>query len=293
MAVTGSSKIIFFGRKFVLLSYKRPYATRYKMKISLIISTYNWPRALELCLDSVMELRELPDEILIADDGSGEETRCVVEHFQRISPVPIYHIWQPDDGFRLAAIRNKAIAASHYEYIIQIDGDVLLHRDFVRDHKRYAREDYFTAGARGRIMPELVPTVLNRESFRPSILTKGMASRFNMLHIPFIARLYCLYGPKRHVKGCNMSFWRKDLLQINGYDENFVGWGGEDDDLAARLINSEIQQQSLKFAAIVYHIAHGQHDRENRTENKERFLRSRQNGAQRCSVGLDRHIIHS
>ena len=81
------------------------------MTVSLIISTYNWPRALYLCLDSVMQQSVLPDEILIADDGSGMETRDVVRHFERISPVPVRHIWHEDRGFRVAAIRNKAIAA--------------------------------------------------------------------------------------------------------------------------------------------------------------------------------------
>ena len=96
------------------------------MTVSLIISTYNWPRALYLCLDSVMQQTVMPSEILIADDGSGMSTRDVVKHFENISPVPVRHIWHEDNGFRLAAIRNKAIAASKGKYIIQIDGDLIL-----------------------------------------------------------------------------------------------------------------------------------------------------------------------
>ena len=101
------------------------------MTVSLIISTYNWPRALYLCLDSVMQQTVMPSEIIIADDGSGIATRDVVRHFEAVSPVPVRHIWHEDDGFRLAEIRNKAIAASRGEYVIQIDGDLILQRHFI------------------------------------------------------------------------------------------------------------------------------------------------------------------
>ena len=121
------------------------------MTVSLIISTYNWPRALYLCLDSVMQQTVMPTEILIADDGSGISTRDVVKHFENISPVPVHHIWHEDRGFRLAAIRNKAIAASSGEYVIQIDGDLILHRHFIQDHIIFARKGCFVTGSRGII----------------------------------------------------------------------------------------------------------------------------------------------
>ena len=86
------------------------------MTVSLIISTYNWPRALYLCLDSVMQQTVMPSEILIADDGSGMSTRDVVKHFENISPVPVRHIWHEDNGFRLAAIRNKMLGFIFQQY---------------------------------------------------------------------------------------------------------------------------------------------------------------------------------
>lgn len=79
------------------------------MTVSLIISTYNWPRALYLCLDSVMQQTVMPSEILIADDGSGMSTRDVVKHFENISPVPVRHIWHEDNGFRLAPSATKPL----------------------------------------------------------------------------------------------------------------------------------------------------------------------------------------
>lgn len=135
------------------------------MTVSLLVSTYNWPRALYLCLDSVMQQTILPDEILIADDGSGMATRDVVKHFERISPVPVRHIWHEDRGFRVATIRNKAIAASTCNYIIQIDGDLILERHFVQDHILFAKPGCYVSGSRGIITPKPSPV---RSSAEPS-----------------------------------------------------------------------------------------------------------------------------
>ena len=90
----------------------------------------------------------MPSEILIADDGSTEETAAVVREFQKISNIEIKHIWHPDQGFRLAAIRNKAIAEVSSDYIIQIDGDLVLHSHFVADHLALKKQGYFVAGSR-------------------------------------------------------------------------------------------------------------------------------------------------
>ena len=87
---------------------------------SLLITTYNSPDLLDLCLRSVATLSEMPDEILIADDGSGEPTAEVVRHYAAMLPVKVKHVWQEDEGFRAGASRNKAIAASECDYIIQL-----------------------------------------------------------------------------------------------------------------------------------------------------------------------------
>lgn len=157
------------------------------MTVSLLVSTYNWPRALYLCLDSVMQQTVLPDEILIADDGSGMATRDVVKHFERISPVPVRHIWHEDRGFRVATIRNKAIAASTCDYIIQIDGDQILHRQFIQDHRLFAREGYYIAGSRGMISRELTRQVLSGAITSLSALTKGVRCSNNVMRIPVMS----------------------------------------------------------------------------------------------------------
>ncbi len=260
------------------------------MTLSLIISTYNWPRALYLCLDSVMQQSLMPTEILIADDGSGMSTRDVVEHFAAISPVPLHHIWHEDRGFRLAAIRNKAIAASCGEYIIQIDGDLILHRDFIRDHAAFARKGYFVTGSRGIITEMLTQKVLKGEIPTLNPLMRGVRNSNNVMRIPFLASLYRTFGPTRFVKGCNMAFWRDDLIRVNGYDETFTGWGREDTELAVRLNNSGIRQQCMKFRGVVFHLYHGKQDRSTLSANEERYQQSIRQHRTRCEKGLDSYL---
>lgn len=260
------------------------------MTVSLIISTYNWPRALYLCLDSVMQQSVMPTEILIADDGSGMSTRDVVDHFAAVSPVPLRHIWHEDNGFRLAAIRNKAIAASRCDYIIQIDGDLILHRDFVRDHIAFARKGRFVTGSRGIVTEMLTQKVLKGEITSLSPLMRGVRNSNNVMRIPFMATLYRTLGPTRFVKGCNMAFWREDLIRVNGYDEGFTGWGREDTELAVRLNNSGIRQQCMKFRGVVFHLYHGKQDRTTLSANDDRYKQSIREHRTRCEKGLDSYL---
>lgn len=217
------------------------------MTVSLLVSTYNWPRALYLCLDSVMQQTILPDEILIADDGSGMATRDVVKHFERISPVPVRHIWHEDRGFRVATIRNKAIAASTCDYIIQIDGDLILERHFVQDHILFAKPGCYVSGSRGIITEALTRQVLSGAITSLSALTKGVRCSNNVMRIPFMAIIYRMIAGSKSPRSCNMALWREDAIRVNGYDESFEGWGYEDTELGLRLDNSGVRQRIMKF----------------------------------------------
>lgn len=259
------------------------------MKTSLLISTYNWPQALELCLKSVLRQTVLPDEILIADDGSGPETQAVVRRYETLSPVPVRHIWHEDDGFRLAMIRNKAIAASRCEYIIQIDGDILCSRNFIRDHIRLAQRGHFASGSRVMLGEHTTSRLLAGKRVPWLWLRRDSGYRANALRLPLLAPLFKGYKPD-FTRGCNMAFWRDDLIRVNGYDENFTGWGGEDDDIAARLTNGGITKHALKLAGIQYHLYHASVSREHETKNRQRYNASRNNGTTRCEKGLDQYL---
>lgn len=262
------------------------------MTVSLIISTYNWPRALYLCLDSVMQQTVMPTEILIADDGSGISTRDVVKHFENISPVPVHHIWHEDRGFRLAAIRNKAIAASSGEYVIQIDGDLILHRHFIQDHIIFARKGCFVTGSRGIITEMLTQKVLNGEITSLSPLMKGISSSNNAVRSPIASLLYLTFGPTRSPRGCNMAFWREDLIRVNGYDERFNGWGYEDAEICIRLKNCGIKQRCMKFRGIVFHLHHNLAERSGSDVNEQRYRETIRDHRLRCEQGIDQHDPH-
>ena len=97
------------------------------MRLTLVNTTYNWSESLELVLKSIENQTIVPEEVVIADDGSAVETKEIIGKFQKDSDLNIIHSWQEDIGFRAAKARNKAIAKSSGDYIILIDGDIILH----------------------------------------------------------------------------------------------------------------------------------------------------------------------
>ena len=135
-----------------------------QFKTSLVISTYNWPEALELCLKSSLRQTVAPAEILVADDGSDERTAQLIARYRVQTSIPIVHVWQEDTGFRVGSIRNKAIARATGAYIIQVDGDVILHPDFVRDHVSVARPGRFVSGSRVLLGPRYSAGLLANRS---------------------------------------------------------------------------------------------------------------------------------
>jgi len=113
------------------------------VRIALVVTTYNWPAALDLTLQSAARQSLAPAEIIVADDGSGPDTEAVVARWQERLATPLLHVWQADEGFRLARSRNRAIAAARGDYVIIVDGDMVLHRHFIADHARAARRGCF------------------------------------------------------------------------------------------------------------------------------------------------------
>jgi glycosyltransferase involved in cell wall biosynthesis len=121
------------------------------MRTSLIVTTYNRPDALHVVLQSVLRQSQLPDEVIIADDGSGEATRMLIASLQHDFPVPLVHVWQEDLGFRAARIRNLAASKAQGDYVVFIDGDMMLHRRFLDSHVRAAREKWMLHGKRAML----------------------------------------------------------------------------------------------------------------------------------------------
>ena len=259
--------------------------------VSLVIATYNWPSALAVVLRSVRAQRTLPDEVVIADDGSRDETRELVAREAATFPVPLVHVWHADTGFRLAAIRNRAIAQARGDYVVQIDGDIVLHPKFVAAHAAFAARGTWVQGSRCLISQATTQRMLRGEPVRLSPVLRGLGHRQNALYLPFLSRL--VRGPTdglRRVRGAHMAFWRDDLLRANGYDEHIEGWGREDSELATRLLNAGVTRRNVKFAAICYHLWHQQANVDSIGRNHEILLRTVRDGRTRCERGIDQYL---
>lgn len=258
------------------------------MKTSLLVSTYNRPSALRLCLQSILSQSQLPDEILVADDGSGAPTRAVVVAMQQKSLVPILHVWHEDDGFRLAAIRNKALLRASGDYIIQIDGDMLLHRQFVRDHIRFARQGYWLKGNRVMLPEKLTHTIEHEGARLPGnlLFRSDVGKRKLLLPFDFLNRSLVYRMPFKGVQGGNMSYWKVDAEKVNGFDEAFEGWGKEDDDFVQRLMRTGVRPAQLVFAARTYHLYHPDADRSKVAINTRLLEKRNEAGLIRAGKGL-------
>ncbi len=244
------------------------------MNTSLIITTYNWPQALAAVLASVRHQKQLPLEILIADDGSSSDTRRKIAEFSESFPCPLHHVWQEDNGFRAAAIRNKAAAEAKGDFLVFIDGDSLIRPDFIKNHQRLATQGYFSAGNRVLLTRNFTQQVLSEnlsvEQWRPGEFHKQQINRpWSLKALPLGPLRLLNRNQWKGVKTCNLGIWKADLVAVNGFDESFVGWGYEDSELAIRLLNKGVKHLDCRFAATVMHLWHEENDRTYEKENLE------------------------
>lgn len=258
-----------------------------KMRISLIISTYNWPDALALCLQSILQQSLVPDEVIIADDGSGAATSSVIQTFRQHFQKPVKHVWQEDRGFRKSLILNKSIKEAVGEYIVQIDGDVILDKNFIADHAFVAEQRCFVRGSRGMLTPEKTREIITGKNINIHCWSLGVLNRNNVLRSPLLASLIARKSlSSRSVRGSNLAFWRSDFEQVNGYDNDLTGWGHEDEELATRFVNSGIFKKVVKLAAVQYHLHHKEAAKNNESVHAKMVLKKRMECAVFCINGF-------
>lgn len=265
------------------------------MKTSLIITTYNWPEALDLVLASVTRQSRLPDEVIVADDGSRDATRELLDCTAREYPVPLRHGWQPDEGFRAARSRNRAIAAARGDYIVMIDGDMVLHPQFIADHIRHAEPGGYVQGSRVLTSPDFRDRVLADATIRPGFFTPGIARRRHTLRSPLLALWYLQMASRRRtephaIKTCNQGWWRDDLLRLNGFDERMVGWGREDEELAWRAHHAGLACRQLRFSALAFHLHHTERHQDGASANDGYLAETRAARGVHCVLGIDQHL---
>lgn len=261
-------------------------------RVSLIISTYNWEAALDLVLQSVPKQSRLPDEVIIADDGSKAATAELIQRHQQTFPVPLVHAWQADEGFRAARSRNNAVSQSTGDFLIFIDGDTVLHKHFIADHLALANENHFSVGSRVLISEAATQTFFAHKHFQFSQWGTQADNKLNAIHCLPLARRYAkaVREPIEQwifkVRSCNMSVWRNDYEAVNGFNHDFNGWGREDSEFALRLFKKGLSMRRLKFAAIQYHLHHHENDRSQLGANDDILAKMLAADGYRCANGL-------
>lgn len=268
------------------------------MKTAVVISTYNNSEPLRKTLLGFLTQTYKDFDILVADDGSGDCVRDVLAA-PVFDPLRILHVWHEDRGFRLSAIRNRAIAESTADYLIFCDADCIPRDDYVESHTRHAQPNYFIAGARINVPAAVHQSfsdvdILSQRAFdvdflaaKCSALTRYRgrllrSSRWeNCLNL--LTFRYCVFS------GSNSSAWRRDLLAVNGFDESFTGYGSEDRDIGIRLHNNGVRSRYLKFSLVQMHLDHPQSylDPAVAADNRRRFRSRKTDRTTRIDLGVD------
>lgn len=237
------------------------------MRSELVISTYNNPDALRLCLASVAR-QSVTLPVCFADDGSGPETAEVIAQFAATRPEgQVRHVWHEDRGFEKCAILNKAIAASQADHIVFIDGDVLIHPGFVARHLELARPGRFCTGSLIRLSASATAgvtrdmissgVVFDRGWLRGvgAIDRTGTWLKTMPLPKPVMNALEVISPVQRALCGANASAFRADMIGVNGYDES-MKYGSEDKEFGVRLGNAGVKGRHLRFTAPLVHLDH-------------------------------------
>jgi glycosyltransferase involved in cell wall biosynthesis len=260
--------------------------------ISILLATYNWPQALKLCLQSLERQTDLDYEIIIADDGSTDKTKHLIESIAPHFPIPITHLWQEDQGFRKTRILNEAIKRAQGDYLIFLDGDCIAQPDFVQSHRSLSQVGHLVTGSRVLINESLTQQILtwphwDYKRFIGKLLRHRLSGDINKywpLKIKLGDGSWRIYKKFvwRRIKGCNMACWKKDALAIGGFDETMTGWGHEDADFVFRLQNKGLIRKSGSWATEVFHLYHRINDQSNAAENarrvREKILAKAQQG---------------
>ncbi|MEX1298846.1 MAG: glycosyltransferase [Desulfotignum sp.] len=261
------------------------------MKLSVIVTTYNRPDALKKVLEALYAQTRLPDEILVADDGSGPKTRTLLGSFENRSGPAFFHIWQKDLGFRAARARNRAVAASAGDYLVFLDGDCIPDRYFVSDHLDLAESGCFFQGKRVLVDGKSTPAFDKTDCFSfGRLVCQTLAGRLGNAHhifrIPFFPSLkkgHRLSG----IRSCNMGIFKADVIAVNGFNHDFTGWGREDSEFVVRLFKYGLVRKEHPFRAVCYHLWHPENPRTRLADNDRLLEQSMAAGSHVCKNGLN------
>ena len=235
------------------------------MKISVIISTYNSEEWLNKVLIgySVQTVQDF--EIIIADDGSTPKTKELIDSFSVRFKYPIIHVWQEDNGFQKPKILNKAIANSNSDYLLFTDGDCIPRKNFIEVHLKNKEVGYFLSGGYFKLPMDISQDIseediLSQKCFTVSwLLRNGLKLNFKITklinNVLFQSFMNWVTPTKRSWNGHNTSGFKKDLVSINGFNQEMV-YGGEDRELGERLFNLGLLSKQIRYSAVCLHLDH-------------------------------------
>jgi glycosyltransferase involved in cell wall biosynthesis len=253
--------------------------------VSIIVSCFNQNRSVSEIIDRLETGSHTIQEVIVADDGSNppldiSRTNSCSKRIHKY-----VFLTHENQGFRKCKILNQAIQESTSEYNVFLDGDCLPHKHFVKDHIAMAEKGYFVQGRRCFVREKNVKPLLDGKKSLVRLLITGKITgllKSIRLPIPVIKRNSSMYG----LLGCNLGIWRKDLLSINGFDEDYEGWGREDSDLGARLYNLGLQRKMVYGRSVVYHLNHPENSRGNLEINDLRLKKTIESKRIRCKNGI-------
>lgn len=253
----------------------------YNGKISVVVSTYNNANILSLVLSCLCEQDDGLFEIIVADDGSVDSTVRIINEIRgKFCQIPIFHVWQPKHGFRLARIRNLAVKRASGDYLIFLDGDCIPPPNFLTQHRHLAEEGWHVVGQRILLSKEYSESLIKNKS---CLSNRKFWTFFNFMYRYIkgdFNRLFPFFNIKGNewrkrkfrsfdkVRGCNWGMWKSDYINVNGSDELFIGWGSEDQDLAIRLLNLGIFIKDGRNKSLVLHLWHEIADRSYSDKNR-------------------------
>jgi glycosyltransferase involved in cell wall biosynthesis len=235
------------------------------MKVSVIMSTYNSVDWLEKVLWSFNAQSFTDFEIIIADDGSTEETKQKIEELNHLFLNPIIHVWHEDNGFQKTKILNKAIMKSNSEYLIFTDGDCIPRFDFVETHMKYREKGFFLSGGYFKLPMNISKMITKQDIISQNcfnlnwLKTNGFNATIKSLKLTstkIIGSLLNKITPTKPTwNGHNSSGWKQDLIGVNGFNEE-MQYGGEDRELGERLFNFGLSSKQIRYSAICVHLDH-------------------------------------
>ncbi len=267
------------------------------MRVSAIVSTYNAPDWLEKALWGYAHQRHRDFELIVADDGSTDETARLLRG-PSARGLPIRHVRQEDRGFRKSRILNKAVVAAQTDYLVFSDGDCVPRADFLAAHAALARPGRFLSGGYVKLPMSLSRAIVRDDvasgrAFSPLWLrARGVGlRRLAKLAPPRAASAAAdLLTPTRPTwNGHNASGWRRDIVAANGFDER-MGYGGQDRELGERLENAGVRGLQVRHRAACVHLDHarGYANEESLVRNRRIRRATRSEGIVRTPFGIER-----